>query len=162
MAMSRLCCACPRKSASMWAMSTGCWPPSVSVRNAIMEQIMDFSEVMRRRRMVRNYTDEPVSREVLERIVDRGRRAPSGGFSQGNRFVVVTDQETRARIAELAGEERYYTSSGFFEPWISRAPAHIVVAMREDDYHDRYTKPDKLEAAGGKEVEWRVPWWWVD
>ena len=37
---------------------------------------------------------------------------------------------------------------------------HIVVAMREDDYHDRYTEPDKLE--DGEELEWRVPWWWVD
>lgn len=111
--------------------------------------------------MVRNYTDEPVPREALERIVDRGRRAPSGGFSQGNRFVVVTDPGMRARIAELADEETYVVASGL-EPWISRAPAHIVVAMREDDYHDRYTQPDKLEATGGKEVEWRVPWWWVD
>ena len=122
---------------------------------------MDFAEIMRRRRMVRNYTDEPVAREAIERIVDRGRRAPSGGFSQGNRFVVVTDPGTRARIAELAGEERYYRAVGF-EPWISRAPVHIVVAMRENDYHDRYTQPDKLEAAGGEEIEWRVPWWWVD
>jgi nitroreductase len=122
---------------------------------------MDFAEIMRRRRMVRNYTDEPVARDVLERIVDRGRRAPSGGFSQGNRFVVVTDPATRARIAELAGEEKYVTGAGF-EPWITRAPAHIVVAMRENDYHDRYTQPDKLEATGGEEVEWRVPWWWVD
>jgi len=122
---------------------------------------MDFAEVMRRRRMVRNYTDEPVSREAIDRIVDRGRRAPSGGFSQGNRFVVVTDPETRRRIAELADEEKYVVASGL-EPWITRAPVHIVVVMREDDYHDRYTKPDKLEATGGKEVEWRVPWWWVD
>src|SRR5262249_47665960 len=124
-------------------------------------QVMDFADVMRRRRMVRNYTDEPVPRQVLERIVDRGRRAPSGGFSQANRFVVVTAAATRARIAELAGEERYVTAAGF-EPWITRAPAHIVVAMREDDYHDRYTQPDKLEATGGEEIEWRVPWWWVD
>jgi nitroreductase len=122
---------------------------------------MDFSEIMRRRRMVRNYTDEPVPRDVVERIVDRGRRAPSGGFSQGNRFVVVTDRDTRARIAELAGEDRYYTPSGF-EPWISRAPVHIVVATREDAYHDRYSSPDKLKHSGGKEIEWRVPWWWVD
>ncbi len=111
--------------------------------------------------MVRNYTDEPVPREMIERIVDRGRRAPSGGFSQGNRFVVVTDQAMRERIAQLADEEEYVVASGL-EPWISRAPAHIVVAMREDDYHDRYTKPDKLEATGGTEIEWRVPWWWVD
>jgi len=122
---------------------------------------MDFAEVMRRRRMVRNYTDEPVSREAIDRIVDRGRRAPSGGFSQGNRFVVVTDADTRARIAELADEEKYVVASGL-EPWITRAPVHIVVVMREGDYHDRYTRPDKLEATGGKEVEWRVPWWWVD
>jgi nitroreductase len=111
--------------------------------------------------MVRNYTDEPVPRDVLERIVDRGRRAPSGGFSQGNRFVVVTDQAMRARIAELAGEKEFYVASGL-EPWISRAPAHIVVATREDAYHDRYTSPDKLKHTGGKEIEWRVPWWWVD
>lgn len=110
--------------------------------------------------MVRNYTDEPVPREVLERIADRGRRAPSGGFSQGARFVVVTDPATRSRIAELA-DEPLYVAQGF-APWISGAPAHIVVAMREGDYHDRYTEADKLESTGGEEIEWRVPWWWVD
>jgi nitroreductase len=120
---------------------------------------MDFAEIMRRRRMVRNYTDEPVPREAVERIVDRGRRAPSGGFSQGARFVVVEDPVTRGRIADLADEPEYVKLG--FEPWISRAPVHIVVLMREDDYHDRYTQPDKLDEAG-EEIEWRVPWWWVD
>jgi FMN reductase [NAD(P)H] len=38
---------------------------------------------------------------------------------------------------------------------------HVVVAMREDDYHDRYRRPDKLDESG-EEIEWRVPWWWVD
>ena len=119
---------------------------------------MDFAEVMRRRKMVRNYTDEPVARGSVERIVDCGRRAPSGGFSQGVRMVVVTENGMRARIAELA-DEQYYVERGH-EPWISRAPVHIVVAQREDDYHDRYREPDKLE--DGEEIEWRVPWWWVD
>jgi nitroreductase len=123
-----------------------------------MDGIMDFADILRRRKMVRNYTDEPVSREVVERIVQRGRRAPSGGFSQGVRMVVVTGKDMRARIAELA-DELYYTERGY-EPWISRAPVHVVVAMREDDYHDRYREPDKLE--DGEEIEWRVPWWWVD
>lgn len=108
--------------------------------------------------MVRNYTDEPVEREAVERIVAAGRRAPSGGFSQGVRFVVVTDEATRCRIAELA-DEPYYVERGH-EPWISRAPVHIVVAMREDDYHDRYREPDKLE--DGEEIDWPVPWWWID
>ena len=108
--------------------------------------------------MVRNYTDDPVPTESIERIVAAGRKAPSGGFSQGVRFLVVTELETRRRIAELA-DEPHYVGLGF-DPWISRAPVHIVVVMREDDYHDRYTEPDKLE--DGKEIEWRVPWWWVD
>jgi FMN reductase [NAD(P)H] len=123
------------------------------------QAIMDFAEILRRRKMVRSYTDEPVPREVVERIVARGRNAPSGGFSQGVRLVVVMDAETRRRIAELGGES-YYVEGGF-EPWISQAPVHVVVGMRENDYHDRYREPDKLQG-DGSEIEWPVPWWWVD
>lgn len=121
--------------------------------------MMDFADILRRRKMVRNYTDEPIPHEVVERIVACGRKAPSGGFSQGVRFVVVTEPETRCAIAELA-DERYYLERGH-EPWISRAPVHVVVGMRESDYHDRYQEPDKLQADGA-EIEWPVPWWWVD
>ncbi len=119
---------------------------------------MEFGEVLRRRRMVRNYTDEPVARESIERIVARARAAPSAGFSQGVRMVVVTDAAIRARVAELA-DEPYYLEHGY-EPWITRAPVHVVVGLREDDYHDRYQEPAKLE--DGEEIEWPVPWWWVD
>ena len=120
---------------------------------------MDFGDVLRRRKMVRNYTDEPVPREVVERIVARGRKAPSGGFSQGLRLVVVTEADTRRRIAELAGEPEYVAMG--LEPWISRAPVHVVVCTREDDYHDRYREPDKLQE-DGTEIKWPVPWWYVD
>jgi FMN reductase [NAD(P)H] len=120
---------------------------------------MDFAEILRRRRMVRNYTDEPVPREAVERIVARARKAPSGGFSQGLRLVVVTEEPTRRRIAELAQEAEYVNDG--FEPWISQAPVHVVVGMREDSYHERYRKPDKL-LEDGNEISWHVPWWWVD
>jgi FMN reductase [NAD(P)H] len=120
---------------------------------------MEFAEVLRRRKMVRNYTDQPVDREAVARIVARARKAPSGGFSQGLRLVVVTEEETRHRIAELAHESEYVERG--FEPWISRAPVHVVVGMREDDYHDRYQQPDKL-LEDGSEISWHVPWWWVD
>ena len=53
---------------------------------------MDFRELLQQRRMVRHYAPEPVARETLERIVRSVRRAPSGGFSQGQRLVVVTDR----------------------------------------------------------------------
>lgn len=120
---------------------------------------MEFREVVRRRRMVRNYRDDPISREVLARIVDAGRRAPSAGFTQGQSFVVVTDPALRRAIADLANESSY-TEAGF-NPWISGAPAHIVICVSEDAYHRRYQEPDKLDP-DGQEIEWPVPFWWVD
>ena len=108
---------------------------------------------------MRSYTDQPVDRGAIERIVARGRKAPSGGFSQGVRMVVVTDAGTRASIAGLAREPEYVKLG--LEPWISRAPVHVVVATREESYHERYRRPDKLDESG-EEIEWRVPWWWVD
>ena len=120
---------------------------------------MELRETVRRRRMVRNYLDDPVPREAVERLTELARRAPSAGFSQGQYFVVVTDQELRSRIAELA-EEEHYVSLGF-PPWISKAPVHVVVCTREDDYHDRYREPDKVEE-DGSEIEWPVPYWYVD
>jgi nitroreductase len=124
-----------------------------------MRFIMDFADVLRRRKAVRSYLPETVSRESLERIVARGRKIPSAGHSQGLRLVVVTDEDTRRRIAELGGEEHYVEMG--MEPWMSRAPAQIVVAVREDDYHDRYREADKLTDEG-EEMVWPVPYWFID
>lgn len=120
---------------------------------------MDFADVLRQRKAVRNYLPDPVPPETLERIVARARKIPSAGHSQGLRLVVVTSQETRDAIAELAGEPAYVAMG--HEPWISRAPAHVVVCVREDDYHDRYREVDKLTEEGA-EIEWPVPYWYVD
>jgi FMN reductase [NAD(P)H] len=110
--------------------------------------------------MVRHYEPDPVPRETLERIVRTVRRAPSGGYSQGQRLLVVTESGTRARIAEIVGERDWLERGN--EPWLSVAPAHVVVLTREDDYHERYQRPDKLAITGGVEIEWPVPFWFVD
>jgi FMN reductase [NAD(P)H] len=120
---------------------------------------MEFKEVIAARRMVRNYLPDPVARESLDRIVDSGLRAPSAGFSQGLGFVVVTDREIRQAIAELADEAEYVASG--FDPWISHAPAHIVITVSEEVYRSRYREADKL-GPDGEEIEWPVPFWWVD
>ena len=119
---------------------------------------MEFKEVLAARRMVRNYRPEPVDPAALDRIARAALRAPSAGFSQGFTVVVVTDSDTRAEIATLAGEEDYVESG--FDPWISRAPAHVVLSVSEQAYHDRYNEADKLQ--DGKEIEWPVPYWWID
>ncbi len=119
---------------------------------------MDFYEAVRRRRMVRNYSDEPVDPRALDRIVAAARKAPSAGFSQGQSMIVVTDPESRRRIADSVGEADYVARG--FDPWISRAPVHVVVCVREEAYHERYREPDK--APDGVENPWPVPFWWVD
>jgi nitroreductase len=121
---------------------------------------VDFTDLLKQRRMVRHYDPEPVPREKLERICRTVRRAPSGGFSQGQRLVVVTEAESRASIATLLHEDEWVGAGR--EPWLSVAPAHIIVCTREQDYHDRYNEPDKLAATGGVEVEWPAPFWFVD
>jgi nitroreductase len=108
--------------------------------------------------MVRAYQPKPVPRETIERIVGTIRRAPSAGFSQGQRLIVVTEPERRRAIAEAVGED-YYVEQGF-EPWISGAAVLVVACTREDDYHDRYGQPDKLQ--DGEEIAWPVPYWYVD
>lgn len=120
---------------------------------------MEFREVIRRRRMVRNYTDQPVDEATLLRIVEAGRRAPSAGFTQGQSFVLVTDAELRTSIAGLAGEDEYAARG--YDRWVSRAPAHVVVCVSEAAYHARYREADKLDP-DGSEIEWPVPFWWVD
>jgi len=121
---------------------------------------VDFADLLKQRRMVRHYDPEPIPRETLEQIVRTVRRAPSGGFSQGQRLIVVTEEGTRARIAELLHEDEWVAEGR--EPWMAVAPAHVVVCTREQDYHDRYTEADKLAVTGGVEIEWPAPFWFVD
>ena len=123
---------------------------------------MEFGEVVRRRRMVRNYADDPVDGDSLERVLDRAQRAPSAGFSQGVSFVVVTDRDRRQEIANLAHEDEYMADG--FDPWISRAPVHVVVCVSKNAYLERYREPDKggPDGTAGSEEGWPVPYWWVD
>src|SRR6187200_622930 len=121
---------------------------------------MEFKEVIRRRRTVRNYDPTlPVEREAVDRIVLAAQRAPSAGFSQGQRLVVVTDEATRGAIAEICDEPEYVGAG--FDPWVSRAPVLIVPCVSEQVYHRRYREADKLQD-DGTEIEWPIPYWWVD
>jgi nitroreductase len=120
---------------------------------------MEFQHVLRLRRMVRNYADTPVPRETLERIAAAAQRAPSAGFSQGQRLVIVTDPDRRRQIADICREPEYVEAG--FDPWVSRAPALFVPAVSEEIYRARYREPDKLKP-GEPEIEWPVPYWFMD
>lgn len=120
---------------------------------------MDFENVVRRRRMVRKFKSDPVSEGELERILDFARRGPSAGYTQGQDFVVVRDEIVKLRIAALCGE-KHYVEEGF-DPFISGAPLLVIPCTNENAYHSRYQEPDKT-AADGEEIDWPVPYWFMD
>ncbi len=120
---------------------------------------MELSEVVRKRRMVRHFTDEPVAPEVIDRMLDLARHAPSAGFTQGQAFIVVTRPDLKREIARLCGEEEYV--AGGFHSFISEAPVLVIACTSEAAYHRRYQEADKLNDAG-EEIAWPVPYWHMD
>lgn len=119
---------------------------------------MHLDELLARRRMIRHYLPDPVDPRLLERILDRARRGPSAGFSQGQAFVVVTDPARRSELARLCDEDAYVERG--FPPWLSVAPVHVIVCTQPSAYERRYAEADK--AAPQRPAQWRVPFWWVD
>jgi nitroreductase len=120
---------------------------------------MDFTEVVLKRRMVRHFTSEPVSPEVIDRLLDLARHAPSAGFTQGQSFIVVTGPDLKQAIARLCGEDGYV--SGGFHPFISEAPVLVIPCTSEAAYHRRYQEADKIKE-DGTEIVWPVPYWHMD
>lgn len=119
---------------------------------------MEFVDVVMGRRAVRRFEEGGVPREVLERIARLAQRTPSAGFSQGQRLIVVTDPDRRREVARACGQAAYEPDLG---PWISECAAQLVPCVSEAIYHRRYREPDKLRD-DGSEIDWPVPYWWVD
>ena len=119
---------------------------------------MEFQDVVRRRRMCRNYTDAPVDPDIVDRAVENATRAPSAGFSQGWGFLVL-DQPTDV--------SRYWaatTDGGDPDTWLRgmmRAPVVIVPCSSKAAYLDRYAQADK-GWTDRDEARWPVPFWHMD
>ena len=120
---------------------------------------MEFQDVVRRRRMVRNYTHEPLPDGALDRMLGNAVRAPSAGFSQGWAFLVLDDGASTARFwsAVFPSDER----DGFAYPGLFRAPAIVVPLSSKSVYLDRYAEPDK-GWTDRDESRWPVPYWDID
>jgi nitroreductase len=119
---------------------------------------MEFQDVVMKRRAVRRFEEGGVDRSVIERIARLAQRTPSAGFSQGQRLVVIVDRELRREIARICGEAEY---EPLFGPWISECAAQFIPCVSEQIYHRRYQEPDKVDE-DGREIDWPVPYWWVD
>ena len=121
---------------------------------------MELQQVVRRRRMVRSFTTQPVPPETVDRLLDNALHAPSAGFSQGWAFVVLEGPEQTGRFWELTTDERWSASSRF--AGLTNAPVIILPLAHKQAYLDRYSMPDKAGAGLGDESRWPVPYWIVD
>ena len=123
---------------------------------------MEFEEVLRRRRMVRHFSEEPVDDDTVERILAAALRAPSAGYSQGYALLVLTTAEDRGRFWT---SQRPTEGGGGWDPAvraaIERAPLIAVALASKNAYLDRYALPDK-GWVDRDESRWPVPYWYVD
>ena len=65
-----------------------------------MTDQIGFFDAIYTHRAIRHLKPDPVPRETIERLIEAGTKAPSGGNSQGWKFIVITDLETKSTIAE--------------------------------------------------------------
>lgn len=113
---------------------------------------MDFAEVVRRRRMVRDYEDRPVADDALARILAAARRAPSAGSTRGTELLVLTDPAERERFWAAGWPDGRRDGR-------ARAPVVVLPCANPAAYRERYARPDK---AGAPIDRWPSPYWLVD
>ncbi|GIF65508.1 NAD(P)H nitroreductase [Asanoa ishikariensis] len=121
---------------------------------------MEFGEVVRKRRMVRDYDpDRPVPAAVVERLLRHATHAPSAGFSQGWGFLVLDEPADRDAFWS-ATTPPGRAPSGWLEG-MRRAPLVVVPHSNRSAYLDRYAEPDKgwTDRDPGR---WPVPYWDID
>jgi len=120
---------------------------------------MEFQDVVRRRRMIRNYAETPVDRSVVDRAIRNATHAPSAGFSQGWAFLVLDTPEDVRRYWEV-------TAENIDEPdeWLTgmmRAPVVILPCSSKAAYLRRYAESDK-GWTDQDEARWPKPFWDMD
>lgn len=143
-------------------------PETYNLVDATMKVIQD-------RRSIRDYTDEPVSDQDLDMILEAARQAPSGENAQPWRFIIVKDVETRKKLGALAGggsgrrftaefvtkkmQERFSSlrdeakkravfeklTSGQVSTFLSDAPVNIVVCGKKDVWDLPYDTSAAIE-----------------
>ncbi|OGX39626.1 MAG: nitroreductase [Omnitrophica WOR_2 bacterium RIFCSPLOWO2_01_FULL_41_12] len=86
---------------------------------------MDMMEAIKLRRSIREYKNKPIPKEILEKIVDAARHAPTAKNIQPWEFIVITQSETLKKIGELAQNGRF----------LAQAKACIAVYCSDTKYY---------------------------
>jgi len=104
------------------------------------------------RRTVRDISDKPVSRELIEHLIMAGSSAPSGAHKQPWTFCAVADQDIKKAIREAAEKEEYESYHGrmsdrwlddlkpigtnWEKPFLEEAPWLVIIFKRVFEMED--------------------------
>ncbi len=122
---------------------------------------MDFQDVVRRRRMVRRYSSQPVDPSAVDRMLRNAVRAPNAGFTQGWAFLVLDQPEDVARFWTSTTPADQAGSTNRWLEGMRTAPVVIVPLSSKQEYVRRYAQDDKGWSVHD-EPRWAVPYWHVD
>lgn len=85
----------------------------------MVDRSADFYDLMRRRRTIREFSDKPVPREVIENAIRTAGTAPSGANKQPWHFAVITDPAIKAKLRAAAeAEEQEFYGGRATEEWL--------------------------------------------
>ena len=96
---------------------------------------MDIFDIIKTRRSIRKFTEEPVSDKVIDRIIEAGTWAPSGLNNQPWKFAVIRDRDIKNSIAGLTHYGRIVRS------------AHALIAVFLDT-GESYDRTKDAQAVG--------------
>ncbi len=116
--------------------------------------------LMKGRRMMRDFQERRLKEGVAERLIDAARYAPRAGNTEGIRYLLLEgDNVGDYWDATLAKDIR----REFPWPGLLKAPTLIVVWVSPPQYLSRYQEADKGRSGlGHNESSWSTPYWWVD
>jgi len=89
---------------------------------------MEVLEAIKGRRSIRAFKSQNVSAEIIEKLIDAARWAPSAGNIQPWEFIIVRKSEIKKRLAEAALSETF----------IEEAPVVIIVGANENRSFEGY------------------------
>lgn len=122
---------------------------------------MDFDDIIKRRRSIRRYSDRVPESEIVDRVVDIARRAPTAGFSQGVDFLVIDDAEQLATFWRLTTPPDHDPDDNLVRA-IRQPPVVVLVFSDPMRYVSRYSDEDKLRFGLDDADAWPVRFWDID
>jgi nitroreductase len=122
---------------------------------------MEFDALLRRRRMHRTFTDEPVELQQVLALCEAAIKAPSAGFTQGTELIVVTDPRKIRHILDTITTHDWLRNSSTHSGLL-HAQTLVFPIINKPAYLARYSEPDKAGAGMAFEDAWPQPFWTVD